>query len=230
MIPIVTWNVGNQANDRLFKALVALMLNSGVINLQETGDREHTIDLACSQRNWKHFFGDMEGSNSVAQLYDPAQFKPDRVWSFLGAESRRVEPGPGPEVTKQKVTNAMREGNLVIMNCHKIAGSMGEGVPKRKVVYREHVDANVNVVRRHQEKNRNVILTMDANAVPEYDLLDPYRNKHLRWVRTPPTIGDRHYDQFWISSGLQVVSKRVLDGFASDHKPVRVVLEEKDDT
>jgi exonuclease III len=211
-----TWNIGDGPDAEKRAALDKLRdRGARVICLQEAGDRQRVLEAWARDNGWTLFLGDgSDGASSVPIL---TAKKVVRSGTVEAVEARYVGPGAGPDRAKRKVINWIEcaDGELVL-NTHMIASATREGnqYTLRRRHYRDHVAAIVALL--DTLRGKPVTLVGDFNAPPDFNLLQPLRDHHMRQRVTEPTRLDMICDHVW-TRHADAEATDVLD-MPSDHR------------
>lgn len=224
-LSVTTYNVGSRNDDKLDADLDRLCAKPGVVALQECGDRQQML----ARKGWWLLQGEEDGKAKVALLVHRDYPVIKSGYFKLSNRTFVGDWGAGPEVIATKWIAWAQFGvgeRKVRVGClHYVPSvqqeSTNPGSDKRRDLYRKQVQRTV----KWEKKGRVTHLFCgDFNATPDFFLLDPLKKAGLGH-RSAPSHGKRDIDQHWFrrTDWLSVSNAHALDGYSSDHKPVRLL-------
>lgn len=220
MNPVATANLGNFSNSKVLKGLLLLSLETDVIGVQEGGDRRGVLETFCEKTGWRAFFGDVEGSASVAILWNP-----NRVFASE-IRTRPCNPaedcgscGVGPDMVKAKVWNHIRFKPLyggdayVFVNGHLPASLYCKCRSKIANIMIEELEA---MAAARKDRVRFVAV-MDSNSSSAQRRWKPLKKLGMKQWTKVPTHGLRIIDLTW-TLGVKKAKAVRFKGKYSDHR------------
>jgi hypothetical protein len=228
---VATYNIGDGPDDAKIHHLEQLddRYAVTVVGCQEGSDRSKMRRrFRRRNRSWRSYGPRLlPGGAAVPILWDDDEWERTAARSVLAVKRRWVGPrGAGPSVVKTKRINVLELRHrhmplgLTVLNTHFLPSASRPGLPAaeraaRQEHYRDHVDA---IVRELRRIHGSVVLTMDANANPDWPLLQDLKAAGLTGWTQRPTHGHDTYD-YVLARGLVLVDERYVEG-GSDHRTV----------
>lgn len=224
-----TYNIGGGPDDRKIADLERHVDDDvTVIGCQEASDRRQMLRRFVKRNpSWCRYQPLLPGGAAVPILWDGDEWRRLRFRSVLAVARTWVGPvGAGPTFAKPKqiavVVLRHRETGRVVkfVNTHLIPSATRKRLPKdegaaRMAHYLRHVAALVRIMRHTQVP---AVLTMDANAEPEWPPLRPLHAVGLNGWSQVGTHGKRRIDHV-LHRGLREVAAETVPT-SSDHDSV----------
>lgn len=155
---------------------------------------------------WRIYHPFVPGGKAVPVAWDASVWKLRRARTILAVARAWVGAvGAGPTWAKPKVITVVvlehRETGHVIehLNTHMIPSADRENLPAREKAarrrhYRKHAERLARAVHRAVRRGHGVVVTLDANATRNSELIEPLRAAGLRGWTTHGTKGARGID------------------------------------
>lgn len=220
MTPVATANLGSRSDDVVLRGLLLLSEQVDAIGVQESGDRLHLIARFCKTTGWRVFFGDLDGSASVAILWNPKKGVVSQQATRPATEATDCgKCGAGPNKVKAKVWNKVRfhpkngDESFVFINGHLPASLYCKC---RKRLGKEMIGELADMFERREGRIR-VVAVCDGNSFSWMPIWKPVRKTGAKqWVKFP-TLRLRSIDQMWTLGVKRAKAKRFKKKF-SDHR------------
>ena len=263
-IQVVSYNTDAQIRTRRAVDDVVRLAETGadILALQEMGspDRRARVVrrlVSCGDCKFRAYLPRPAVPGSTPILFRARRFHLQGVGSRQVTEATHVgSQGAGPTVLRGRFVNWVhlrerRTGrSLFVLNNHAVPTvQVGDGgpntkLPKRLAIYRQHMAALQEMVRRFRERGGKVLVTGDLNVNYRSDCrvaagLFPYHRlgevgmrasyKTLgmpeRGTHVLPTGSDRRlidYVYYLPRDSVRPEEQHILRGYSSDHRPLLV--------
>lgn len=220
-VSLIQYNVGNAKDKRVRQDVINLAkLNPLVITLNEIHDRQAQVHDVPGYRTLVN--GSQQASDHIGLLVrdDVRYVEPNLDQISSEADVERIVAGArkdGKVAPKYIWSVRLPEYDIRVGVTHLTPSTSKPGAVKARAVYRKQVAGCAGWLARRPEHR---YLLGDFNGDPHYHLLHPL----LRMSRphSAATHGMRHIDIAWMPKPVSPVFTAALNGYSSDHRPLRV--------